>query len=224
MSVIPRLWIACDAKGGSVVGMATADPGPTTIRPLSEETWGLFAALVERHNGIFGGCWCIWFHPDSKERCSSYAGNRALKERLVEHGAAHAALVVRDGDEGQEAIAWAEYGTPAELPNIHHRKQYLADLEAAGEVEPDYRITCIFVDKRFRRHGLVTVALAGALDLIAQAGGGVVEGYPHIPGEKRLSSSFLYNGTRAVYERAGFDFTRPKGMKNTVMRRIVQPA
>ena len=70
----------------------------------------------------------------------------------------------------------------------------------------------------------MTVALEGALDLIAQAGGGVVEGYPHIPGEKRLSSSFLYNGTRAVYERAGFDFIRPKGMKNTVMRRTVEPA
>ncbi|MCE0488444.1 hypothetical protein [Ornithinimicrobium sediminis] len=70
----------------------------------------------------------------------------------------------------------------------------------------------------------MTVALAGALDLIAQAGGGLVEGYPHIPGEKRLSSQFLYNGTRAVYARAGFDFVRPQGMKNTVMRRIVAPA
>ncbi len=55
-------------------------------------------------------------------------------------------------------------------------------------------------------------------------GGGVVEGYPHIPGERRLSSSFLYNGTKAVYERAGFDFIRPKGLKNTVMRRTVAPS
>jgi hypothetical protein len=67
----------------------------------------------------------------------------------------------------------------------------------------------------------VTVALEGALALIAQAGGGVIEGYPHITGERRPSSSFLYNGTKAVYERAGFDFIRPKGLKNTVMRRSV---
>lgn len=201
--------------------MATSEPGASRIQPLTEETWDLFAALVERHNGIFGGCWCVWFHPDCEERGSSYDGNRALKQRLVGEGVAHAALVVRDGEDGPEAIAWAEYGTPADLPTIHHRKQYLADLEAEGEVEPDYRITCIFVDKRFRGHGLVTVALQGALGLIAQEGGGVVEGYPHVPGERRLSSSFLYNGTRAVYERAGFDFVRPKGMKNTVMRRTV---
>lgn len=127
---------------------------------------------------------------------------------------------MRDGEGGEEVIAWAEYGTPAELPDIHHRKQYLAEQD----LEPDFRITCIFVDKRFRGNGLVTVALLGALDLIAQAGGGVVEGYPHIPGERRLSLSFLYNATIAVYERAGFELIRPKGLNNTVMRRTVAPS
>ena len=69
----------------------------------------------------------------------------------------------------------------------------------------------------------MSVALQGALDLIAGAGGGVVEGYPHdTAGQKRKSSSFLYNGTRAVYERAGFTFVRPKGKGNTVMRLTVQ--
>ena len=87
----------------------------------------------------------------------------------------------------------AEYGTPDELPNIHHRKQYLAE----ADVMPDYRITCIFVDKRYRRQSYAKVALDGALDLIAAEGGGVVEGYPHEIGEKRMNNSFVYNGTRA---------------------------
>ena len=46
--------------------MATASS--YTIAPLSPETWPAFDALVQRHNGIFGGCWCIWFHPDGPER------------------------------------------------------------------------------------------------------------------------------------------------------------
>jgi hypothetical protein len=37
---------------------------PTTA-PLSAETWPAFEALVQRHNGIFGGCWCTYFHPES---------------------------------------------------------------------------------------------------------------------------------------------------------------
>ncbi|GAA1331093.1 GNAT family N-acetyltransferase [Brachybacterium rhamnosum] len=204
--------------------MATVDPGPTTIRPLSVESWELFDALVERHGGIFGGCWCTYFHPDDGERAPGAEGNREFKRRLVEEGVARAALVIREDAGGEEAVAWAEYGTPGQLPGLHHRQQYLTDLENAGESEPDYRVTCIFVDRRFRRHGLVTRALDGALALIAQDGGGVVEGYPHVPREKKVSASFLYNGTQSVYERAGFDFVRPKGKFNTVMRRVVAPA
>ena len=185
------------------------------IQPLTEHTWDAFAGLVERHNGIFGGCWCINFHPDCAERGQGYEGNRALKRQLVATGQAHAALVIVD----EEAIAWAEYGTPDELPNIHHRKQYLAEADGL----PDYRVTCIFVDKRHRRQGFAKVALSGALDLIAAQGGGVVEGYPHEIGERRMNNSFVYNGTRAMYEQAGFEFVRAKGMNNTVMRRVVQP-
>ncbi len=186
-----------------------------TIEPLSVDTWDAFAGLVERHGGIFGGCWCTYFH-DCPAREPGYEGSRKAKRQLVEAGVAHAALVMVDG----EAVAWAEFGTPAELPNIHHRKQYDAESDAV----PDYRVTCIFVDKRFRRNGLARTALDGALDLIAAAGGGVVEGYPHEVGEKRMSNSFVYNGTRAMYEAAGFAFVRPKGLRNTVMRRTVAAA
>jgi hypothetical protein len=77
---------------------------------------------------------------------------------LVEEGHAHAALVF-DGD---EAVAWCQYGTPEELPNINHRKEY----EAALDRPPDYRITCIFVDKKHRHKGVTAAALRGAVDLI----------------------------------------------------------
>ena len=152
-----------------------------SIQPLTASTWDAFAGMVERHNGIFGGCWCTYFH-DCADRGPGYEGSRAFKKLLVEAGVAHAALVMV----GDEAIAWAEYGTPDELPNIHHSKQYLAE----ADVVPDYRITCIFVDKRYRRQSYAKVALAGALDLIAAQGGGVVEGYPHEVGEKRMSNPY----------------------------------
>jgi GNAT superfamily N-acetyltransferase len=181
------------------------------VRPLTTATWPAFEAMVDRHNGIFGGCWCTWFHPEDHERGPGAEGNRLRKKRYVGAGTAHAALVV-DGD---EAVAWAQYGTPDELPNLHHRKQY--DVEK--DRDPDYRITCVFVDKRYRRRGVTEIAIRGALDQIAQAGGGVVEAYPHdlTHQTKKMSSSFLYNGTRRLYERLGFSYVRPKGLKNCVM-------
>jgi hypothetical protein len=84
------------------------------------------------------------------------------------------------------------------------------------------------VDRRYRRRGVAALALHGALGLIAEAGGGVVEGYPHDlskqPEGKKMSASFLYNGTRRMYEEAGFTFDRSKGLKNCVMSRTVSPA
>lgn len=206
---------AATAPAGLQCAMATDQS--YAVAPLSPQTWPAFEALVERHNGIFGGCWCTYFHGCS-DREPGYEGSRALKRRLVDSGQAHAALVL----DGEEAIAWAEYGTPEELPNIHHRKQYLAEADVA----PDYRVTCVFVDRRYRRQGVTELAITGALELIAQAGGGRVESYPHdlTHQTKKMSSSFLYNGTRRLYERLGFSYDRPKGLKNCVMVKIVEPA
>jgi hypothetical protein len=66
---------------------------------------------------------------------------------------------------------------------------------------------------------VTAAALQGAVDLIARTGGGVVEGYPHDTNGQKLS--VLYNGTRSLYERAGFSYVRAKGKRNCVMRRAV---
>lgn len=61
-----------------------------TIRRLDASTWDAFAELVERNNGIFGGCWWIDYHPECGQRGISY---RAVKEDRVRTDRAHAALV-----------------------------------------------------------------------------------------------------------------------------------
>src|SRR6266571_5410638 len=98
------------------------------------------------------------------------------------------------------------------------------EYEEGMDRPPDYRLTCFFVDRRYRRKGVSAIALRGALDLIAQAGGGVVEAYPQETGGKRISSTFLYSATRSVFERAGFSYLRPKGKNHCVMRTTVPPA
>ena len=186
------------------------------IRPLGAATWDAFVRLAGKHNGVWNGCWCTWFHPACAEKGRSSEGNRAYKERLVREGKAHAALVF-DGD---LAVAWCQYGSPGELPNIYHLKEYKAGLDK----EPDYRLTCFFVDRNYRRKGVAAVALSGALDLIAKGGGGVVEAYPQDTQGRRTSGSFLYNGTRSLFEKAGFSYERSKGKNHCVMRRTVLPS
>ena len=188
-----------------------------TIRPLDTVTWDAYGRLLDKHHGAgFGeGCWCTWFHPRT-ETANKDQNGRACKERLVREGKTHAAVVF-DGD---VAVSWCQFGTPAELPRIFHKKEYEAGLVAL----PDYRITCIFVDRNRRRDGLARVAVDGALDLIAKAGGGVVEAYPHDTAGKKMSATFIYNGTRSLFEKAGFDYERAKGKNNCVMRKVVPAA
>lgn len=101
------------------------------IKPLGAATWDAFVSLAKKHNGVWGGCWCTWFHPACAEKGESSEANRAYKERLVREGKAHAALVF-DGD---VPVAWCQYGSPDELPSIYHLKEYNAGRTGKA---PDY--------------------------------------------------------------------------------------
>lgn len=189
---------------------------PHVIKPLTPETFPAWLALADKHNGVWGGCYCSYFHDSTEQTVKDDYDRATFKERLVNEGVAHAALVF----EGDDAIAWCQYGSPAELPGIYHRRQY----DAAETRPAPWRITCFFVDRDHRRSGVAREALEGALGLIASAGGGEVVSFPNelAPG-KRTSSSFLHNGTRAMFEKAGFTFERHIGTSKTVMRKTVLP-
>jgi hypothetical protein len=67
-------------------------------------------------------------------------------------------------------------------------------------------------------------ALRGALNLTAETGGGVVEAYPQDTQGEKVSASFLYNGTRSLFEQAGFECERSKGENHCVMRTRIAPS
>ncbi len=185
-----------------------------STRPLDADTWPDFARLVEAHNGVWGGCWCMGFHPKGEGWGKSAELNRAEKEQRVRTGGAHAALAY----DGEACVGWCQFGVPDELPRIKNRKAYLAGLDEL----PDWRITCFFVDRNRRSHGVATAALAGALDQIAQLGGGTVESYPDDLGGGKVSAGFIHNGTIAMFERQGFTRVRLIGKNRWVVRRTVR--
>ena len=88
---------------------------------------------------------------------------------------------------------------------------------------PDWRITCFYVDKGNRRRGVAAAALAGALDQIAELGGGVVESYPEDVTDRKVSSSFLHNATVALFEGHGFVRDRQIAKSRWVVSRVVAP-
>ena len=72
---------------------------------------------------------------------------------------------------------------------------------------------------------MASVAVRGALALIARDGGGLVDSYPHdLPPVEKTSTSFLYNPARTMDERPGFTNEQRKGKGNCVMRKVVPAA
>ena len=60
---------------------------------LTPETWDDFAALVEANNGVWGGCWCMGFHPGGVGAGHTPEGNREAKHQHVTRGTVHQVLV-----------------------------------------------------------------------------------------------------------------------------------
>lgn len=199
---------------GPIRSGAQRQPPRLTTKPLTTVTWPEFSQLVEKHNGIFGGCWCIAFHlgpGDGKRTREDY---REMKKGRVERGEAHAAMVF----DGPNAIGWCQFGSASELPNIRSKKEYEKEQKAM----PDWRITCFFIDRERRGEGIARIALESALSEISRLGGGRVEGYPEDYTGERTSNSFLCSGTLSMFEKVGFKRTRKIAMRRWVVTKRVR--
>ena len=185
----------------------------TTVDVLGPRTWEVFAELVERNNGVYGGCWCIGYHPECGR---TDIDHREVKEARVRHDAAHAALVL---DSDGVAQAWCQYGSPEELSNIKHRRVYDKDPPP----RPDWRITCIFTDRRHRGQGLARAALEGALSQISEAGGGLVEAISETTQGRRAQGRFLFSATVELFEDVDFVRGRQVGKHAWILSRVLPP-
>jgi GNAT superfamily N-acetyltransferase len=182
------------------------------IQELGLETWPDFERIMEKHNGVWNGCWCVAFHLKPGESIQTASARRAYKKRLVRADRSHSALVY----DGAEVVGWCQFGPPAELPA---RMGRIGKLDVAL---PDWRITCFFVDRDRRKEGIADAALAGAIRMIAAKGGGTVDGYPIATRERSYSSSFLWGGTESMFAEVGFRPLGALGTSKLVMRKVVR--
>jgi len=178
---------------------------------LAPDTWDDFAELVEANNGVWGGCWCMGFHPEGGGEGRTREGNRQAKRAHTLRETVHQVLVY----DGSACVGWCQYGTPAELPNIKNPATY---QQGALEL-PHWRIGCIFTGSKHRGRGVARAAVAGALEAIQAAGGGVVEAYPEQTTDRKPQrGSYLHTGPEELYAELGFVRDRQIAKWRWVMR------
>ena len=129
---------------------------------------------------------------------------------------ARAALVL---DADGSCLGWAKYGTPEEVPTLRHGRGY----PEGALPTPDWRISCVFVGRGFRKLGVARAAVEGALDLIAAEGGGVVEAISDPTDDHEVQPRSLPCATVELFERHGFSRVLGVGAHSWVVVRTVEP-
>ena len=197
-----------------------------STKDLGIDTWPDFEELFTKHNGVWGGCWCMYYHGTgtfllgSRTRANQ---NKKRKYALVSEDRSHGILVYSDGT----PVGWCQFGTREELPRLDNSRTYAKLGLQDGKRRRLWRITCFFVDRDYRGKGVAGYALKAALSAIRKKGGETVEAYPleslkEIPRKTAKSqASFMWSGTVAMFRKSGFKVIAPLGKSRRLVRRTV---
>jgi GNAT superfamily N-acetyltransferase len=182
-----------------------------TAKDLNRRTWPDFEKLFAKHNGVWGGCWCMFYHTTGTFQTKGHGpANKRTKKELVSKGHAHGIIVYREA----KPVGWCQYGQRKELPRIDSSNKYPKPVP--GEEIKLWRITCFFVEPHNRRRGVGRFALNAALDAIKKEGGGLVEAYPSTKPDQ--GASLMWPGNVTMFEKAGFQTAQPFGKSHVIMR------
>jgi GNAT superfamily N-acetyltransferase len=177
--------------------------GRVTSSQLSTKTWPDFEKLFASNGGVWGGCWCMFFHSPGGFEAKAYEANRGAKRALVEEGKAHGTIVYCGG----EPVGWCQFGPREELGRIDRKRGY------APTADYPWRITCLFIAPGHRRSGLAEFAVGESVKAMKKLKARVIEAYPV---EGQSSATFLWAGTTSLFERAGFSRMGPLGKKSWI--------
>lgn len=187
-----------------------------TFRPLSAETWPDFEALFEKHRGVRGGCWCVYYLCKSTDyQRMGREGRREFHRELALSGRAQGLIGYEDG----VPVSWCQFGPPDVICQFDRGRTY-PKLGIAPEDRPQWRVSCLFTDKHRRSRGIAIATLHAALEEIARRGGGVVEAFPmDAPGMKHNA----FCGSADMFRREGFDWVARLSDYTVLMRRRIAP-
>ncbi|MGB7873602.1 MAG: GNAT family N-acetyltransferase [Anaerolineales bacterium] len=185
-----------------------SEPINLSFRPLTSGLWIDFEHLFGPR-GACGGCWCMFW----KLRGKAFDENtgepaRQMQKSEVESGTVPG-LLVFDED---EATGWIAVEPRSAYPKLAHSR-ILKPVDDADV----WSVTCFFVAKQSRRQGLTVELLKASVEYVRAQGGKIVEGYP-VETKKDMPAPFIYTGTAAAFQKAGFVEVARRSETRPIMR------
>lgn len=172
------------------------------IHRVTPDRWQDLERLFESR-GRLRGCWCMIFRAGSDGNLPMAAGPERKREMraLTCAGVPVGLLGYSDG----MPVAWCSVAP----------RETFRGLAVVGEPsDPVWSVTCFYVQREFRRAGVMQQLLRAAAAEAREAGAVALEAYPVDPD----SPSYRFGGFVPFFEREGFLEVGRLGSRRHVMR------
>jgi GNAT superfamily N-acetyltransferase len=172
-------------------------------QPLTPDRWGDFAALM---NARFDTrrCWCMWPRRATSYKNWSPDSNRRSMKKAVDTGAAPpGVLAYVDG----EPAGWCAIAPREDFPKFERMPE-----TAPLDDKRVWSVVCFLVLRSHRRKGLSRALLRAAVDLAAEHGATIVEGYPV------EDTRNVFRGVTSVFKSVGFEEVARRKAGRPLMR------
>ena len=176
--------------------------------------WGDLEQLFGAR-GACAGCWCMYWKLPRKDFTAGQGDhNRLAQKQIVASGRIPGLLAYVDGN----PAGWVAV-EPRENYPVLNNSRILKPLDEL----PVWSVTCFFVAKKYRSHGLTVALLKAAIDHVAKRGGELVEGYPVEPrGSAKMPPVFVYTGLASAFIQAGFLEAGRRSPTRPIMRYLIK--
>jgi GNAT superfamily N-acetyltransferase len=185
-----------------------------TVVPASGERFDDLAAVLRPKREGASACWCVSYRLPGRQS-ASVPERDAYMRGLCESDQPPGVLAYVDG----APVGWCSVSPRAGLSRLVNSRT----IPNVDE-RPVWSVICFVVRSGYRRRGVAAAMLDGAVEYARSQGAETIEGYPLDAEGAKISSTFAYAGTVAMFERAGFTRAAPttsshSGIPRWVMRR-----
>ena len=152
-----------------------------------------------------------WLRSQKQWTAQKGDGNRKAMRALVKNRKPGLLAYVKG-----EPVGWC-----AVSPRKHYVRFQTSRVLQPVDDQPVWSVTCFFVARQYRRHGISVALLKAAGEFAKKNGATILEGYPTDTNTKQ-ADVFVYTGLASVFRKAGFKEVARRSRARPIFRLQLQ--
>ena len=180
-----------------------------SIKEVTDQNWNDMQELFGE-KGAYGGCWCTYFRLKRSEFQSlPKSGRKEMMSEIISSGKTPGIMAYMEG----KPVGWCSVA-PREEFILLSTSRIMKPVDS----KPVWSIVCFYIDKKFRRKGVMKSLIGGALKYAEKNHAGIVEAYPVDSGESEYPEPYAYTGLYNAFVDLGFKEVERRSPKRPIMR------